>query len=60
MTEDEEEIIKRIKVKRKVWNAVASEAMMYKRDPAELVGSILHYHYASTLDNEGEDTEDEM
>jgi hypothetical protein len=46
-----EEVVKRITLRTDVWNEIEKEAKEYKRDPYELVGAILRFHY-ETLSNE--------
>lgn len=49
-------IVKKIKIKVKVWNELEKEAIIYKRDPAELAGTILEANYILRL--KGKEYED--
>ena len=51
-----EAIVKTIKVKEKVWRELEKEARTYKRDPAELAGTILETNYILRL--KGKEYED--
>ena len=45
-------LYKTVKVKEKVWKELEKEARTYKRDPAELAGTILETSYILRLKGE--------